>query len=79
MEKQEGIVFCLCRFKENLRSCIQRSGLVGIKKERKKGVMESEVGVLMEIYKEAEASVKLKGEMSEWFLVKVWNTSRFSA
>ncbi|XP_076799918.1 uncharacterized protein LOC143445012 [Clavelina lepadiformis] len=36
---------------------------------RKKGVMEPEVRAVMEMYKEAETSVKLEGEMSEWFKV----------
>ena len=38
---------------------------------RKKGVMEHEVRAVMEMYKEAETSVKLKGEISECFDIKV--------
>ena len=38
---------------------------------KKKDIMEPEVRGVMEMYKEAETSVKLEGEMSEWFQVRV--------
>ena len=38
---------------------------------RKKGLMEQEMRVVMEMYKGAETSVKLEGEMSEWFQVEI--------
>ena len=38
---------------------------------RQKGVMEREVRALMDMYEEVETSVKLEGEMSEWFKIKV--------
>ena len=38
---------------------------------RQKGVMEREVRAVMEMYEEVETSVKLEGEMSEWFKIKV--------
>ena len=38
---------------------------------RNKGVMEREVRAVMEMYKEVETSVKLEGEMLEWFKIKV--------
>ena len=34
---------------------------------RQKGVMEREVRAVMEMYEEVETSVKLEGDMSEWY------------